>query len=530
MPEITRSKLRPLQSPASRIRSRTDVVEAEGVLALADRQETPADARIADLLLLAEALEAADVQILLARDDADRPILVVDESDRLAATRALVTACADEPFLAFALKRDLTARGEPVLIADGDVAPARTDRLLSLLRPRVDGAGVLHDGPDAGVRVEFWVRQGVEVRVPAPNALTRRRFVEADVHPATTERYGRAWPTIRDMFTDLASDVTFPIDMVFSWVDGTDKEWQRARARRMASYVVGEGDDAEARYRQIDELRYALRSVFTYLPWVRNIYIATDSKAPAWLAEHPRVRIVRSEEFFRDQAWLPTHNSQAVESQLHRIEGLSDHFIYSNDDMFIGRPLRPEAFFSPGGISRFIEADTRIGIGDNDPARSGFENAARVNRQVLRERFGRVITRHLEHAATPLTRSVIEEMEREFPEEFAATGASPFRAKDNISVTNSLYHYYALLTGRSVQNTDSNVLYVDTTTHKGLGLLKRLSKRRDYDFFCLNDGSFPEVAPDVRARKVTDFLERYFPLAAPWERAVESAQEPAQAG
>ena len=525
-----RSKLRPLQSPVARIRSRDDVVEVDGVLALASRRETPAEARVADLVLLADALEAADVEFLLVRTDDHRPVLVVDESERVAVTRALTAACADEPFLGVALKRDLTPRGEAVLLADGDVAPARTDRLLMLFRPRVDAAGALHADPSSGVRFEFWVRQGDEVRVPAPNALTRRRFVAADLHPAETRRYGRDWRTIRDMFTDLVSDVVFPIDIVFSWVDGTDKEWQRARARRMAAYVVGEGDDAEARYRQIDELKYALRSVHTHMPWIRTIFIATDSKAPAWLADHPKVRIVRSEEFFRDQDWLPTHNSQAVEAQLHRIEGLSDHFVYSNDDMFIGRPLRPEVFFSPGGVSRFIEASTRIGLGDNDPARSGFENAARVNRSLLLGRFGRVITRHLEHAATPLTRSVVEEMEREFPEEFEATAASPFRAKDNISVTNSLYHYYALLTGRAVQNTDSSVLYVDTTTHKGLGLLRRLLKRRDHDFFCLNDGSFPEVSPEVRRRQVTDFLERYFPLPAPWERDATEELGSARAG
>jgi hypothetical protein len=242
------------------------------------------------------------------------------------------------------------------------------------------------------------------------------------------------------------------------------------------------------------------------------------------------VRIVRSEEFFRDPGMLPTHNSQAVEAQLHLIPGLSEHFIYSNDDMFIGRPLRPEVFFSPGGISRFIEAETRIGIGENDAQRSGFENAARVNRKLLKERFGRVTTRHLEHAATPLRKSVIEELEREFPEEFAATAASPFRAADNISVTNSLYHYYALLTGRAVQNTDSNVLYVDTTTRKGLAMMKKLLRRRAWDFFCLNDGSFPEVSPEERARKVQAFLRRYFPIPAPWETEAAEVSPVSAAG
>ncbi|RZH81155.1 sugar phosphotransferase, partial [Staphylococcus aureus] len=100
----------------------------------------------------------------------------------------------------------------------------------------------------------------------------------------------------------------------------------------------------------------------------------------------------------------------------------------------------------------------------NNPARSGFENAARVNRQLLFDRFGQVITRHLEHTAVPLRKSVLIEMEREFPEEFARTAASPFRSDTDISVTNSFYHYYALMTGRAVPQEKAKVLYVDTTS------------------------------------------------------------------
>src|SRR3546814_12213730 len=71
--------------------------------------------------------------------------------------------------------------------------------------------------------------------------------------------------------------------------------------------------------------------------------------------------------------------------------------------------------------------------------------------------------RSLEHAATPLRKSVMAEMEREFAEYFAATAASTFRASSNISVTNSLYHYYTLMSGRSVVQKSAAVKYVDTT-------------------------------------------------------------------
>jgi hypothetical protein len=290
--------------------------------------------------------------------------------------------------------------------------------------------------------------------------------------------------------------------------------------------VVGEGDEAEARIRQIDELKYALRSVNMFAPWVRRIFIATDSRLPAWLADHPKITIVRAEEHFSDPVALPTYNSHAVESRLHHIPELAEHFLYSNDDMFFGRPLKASTFFSPGGVTKFIEAKTRIGLGVNDAARSGFENAARVNRQLIFERFGQVITRHLEHTAVPLRKSVLTEMEREFPAEFARTQASAFRSSTDISVTNSFYHYYALMTGHAVQQEKAKVLYVNTTTREGLGLLTELRKKRGYHFFCLNDSSFPEVSAAERAERVTDFLERYFPIPAPWEKISADENQP----
>ncbi|WP_245569454.1 stealth family protein [Agrococcus lahaulensis] len=502
---------------------RDDVVLQKGRYALLSGHMTPHESMVEDLLALRDALDAADIPCLLVRDDDGRPIVAVDKALRKELAAALAEAFADEPFYAEAIAPEKALGAGAVLLADGRLAGHRKAGAMRVYRPRVAPAGRLRYGRETAVQLELWRFGDETLKAPLPNALMRATMPRSEAVVDTVLRYGREWQTIRDMWEPLASDVSFDIDMVFSWVDGSSDEFQRERAKRMQAYVVGEGDDSEARFRQIDELKYALRSVHMHAPWVRRIFIATDSPAPEWLADHPKVTIVRAEEMFADPSVLPTHNSHAVEAQLHRIEGLSEHFLYSNDDMFFGRPLKPDVFFSPGGITKFVEATTRIGMGETHAKRSGHDNAARTNRRLLRERFGAITTRHLEHCAAPLRRSVMAELEAEFPEDFRRTAAARFRSATDISVTNSLYHYYALMTGRAVQQRDAKVQYIETTLKKALPAMARLLKKRDQDMFCLNDGSFPEISVEERTAAVRGFLEAYFPIPAPWERQATTA-------
>lgn len=511
---------------------RDDVVQREGRYALTSGHFTPHESMVEDLLAVAAALERADIDFLLARSSSDRPIIAVDRRRRREVEAAFATAFASEPFYALTLKKERkrelsdapyysVAEDLPnVLVADGTLSPMPKAKVFRLFRPRVEPIGRLRYGPESAPQLELWSFGDETIVAPTPNALTRRHLQRSEAAIATMTRWGREWPTLENMFADLASDVTFDIDMVFSWVDGSSAEYQRSRMQRMAEVVVGEGDDSAARYRQIDELKYALRSIYMFAPWIRRIFIATDSPAPAWLARHPRVIIVPAEKHFPDASTLPTYNSHAVESQLHHIPGLAEHFLYSNDDMFFGRQVSPTLFFSPGGVTKFVEARTRIGLGDTDPTRSGYENAARVNRELLRGRFGKVTTRHLEHCAAPLRVSVLNEMESEFAAEFRRTAASRFRSATDISVTNSLYHYYALMTGRAVVQTQARVRYIETTLRSALPAMDRLLRKRDQDMFCLNDGSKPEISDELRTNSVRSFLERYFPFPAPWEREV----------
>ena len=515
------TRLSALPSPSdpwSALLERADIVLHGGTLHLVHDDTTPSQAHTADLLLIAETLDAAGVAHLLIRHDLHTTALAVDLADAGRAWTALAALAAREPLY-------VKPKGTPAVPVTEYTPTEPGPSAVKVFRPRITSSATLRYGAGSGVRVEFWRFGDERVDAPAANALTRRSFPAEDLDRTTVTLHDRSWTTLEGMFDPHPAEFAGEVDMVFSWVDGSASEFQRQRAAQLSEYVVGEGDDGPARYRHVDELRYALRSVHMYAPWVRRIFIATDSPTPAWLREHPKVTVVRSEEFFADPSVLPTHNSHAVEAQLHRIEGLSEHFLYSNDDMFFGRPVTPELFFSPAGISSFVECDIRIGSGPTRPSRSGHDNALRVNRALLRERFGRTIVRDLEHCAAPLRRSILFELEREFPGEFARTAASRFRSATDVSVTNCLYHYYAQFTGRAIASTTPRVQYVQTTTAAGLRRMERLTDRR-VDMFCLNDGGETEVPEPVRVRAVTGLLERLFPIPAPWEdRSVSAAPE-----
>lgn len=140
------------------------------------------------------------------------------------------------------------------------------------------------------------------------------------------------------------------IDLVYLWVDGTDPAWL---AKKNACLPAGEQVRAdvagECRYVENDELRYSLRSVERYAPWVRRIYIVTDEQTPPWLdTSNPRVRIVSHREIMPAEI-LPVFNSTVIELYLPQIPGLAEHFLYANDDMFFNAPVGPDFFFDAAG-------------------------------------------------------------------------------------------------------------------------------------------------------------------------------------
>jgi hypothetical protein len=150
-----------------------------------------------------------------------------------------------------------------------------------------------------------------------------------------------------------------PIDAVILWVDGSDPVLAEKR-----NYYLGLEKKTGAhpgalptRFASSNEIRYCVLSILTFAPFIRNIFIVTDEQDPDLYedirARFPEkadcLRIVDHKEIFRGyEQYLPTFNSSSIHTMIWRIEGLSENFIYFNDDMILIREFKPEDWFIGG--------------------------------------------------------------------------------------------------------------------------------------------------------------------------------------
>ncbi|MCF3124805.1 stealth conserved region 3 domain-containing protein [Streptomyces arenae] len=484
---------------------------------LAERRDDLLAPRMAELNLelAASALESQDVPYCLVRTaDGTARTLAVDADERHRALKALAGALRGQPVYAELV--------HPRDAAPGTVLAERLDAIgelagVKLFRPVTTSTLSLRHGAGQACTVAFWPRAANGFfRAPFGSTLAGAELPSL-TSTATLRVAGRTYPTL-DVFTELlVKDVDFPVDAVYTWVDDSDPAWRAARDAALG-FDAPSADTGAVRFRNRDELRFSLRSLAMYAPWIRHVYLVTAGQRPAWLdRDHPGLTVVDHRELFADpDACLPTFNSHAIESQLHRIEGLSEHFLYFNDDMFLGRPTNPDTFFLSNGLPRFFWSSASVPalpVAEDD---EGYLAAAKNNRELLRGAFGRTATHSFFHVPYALRRSVLAEIAERFPEEWTATSRSRFRSTTDLALVSSLHQHYAYLTGRAVPGgiTYDFVDIGDRADHARLG---RLLQSRDKTAFCIGESPGGGMSDEETALAIRSFLTAYFPVRSPYE-------------
>ena len=327
------------------------------------------------------------------------------------------------------------------------------------------------------------------------------------------------------------------LDIVVTWVDDGDEQWRRLRDEYLGVSTDEEGASPQ-RFRDWGLLKYWFRGIDAHVPWVRRIHLVTENPVPDWLrTDHPRLNVVRHRDFIPEQ-YLPTFNSRAIEWNLHRIPGLSERFVYFNDDLFVLSPIGEDHFFE-GRLPRAFAVSNALSVGDNI-SHAMLNNVGVLNRHfdkrtVIRRSFRKWFSPHYgtgllqnlallpwkrftgfhnHHLALAMRRSVAQEIWEAEPELLDQTCRSRFRLYTDLNPF--LIPWWSICSGEFAPARKASYgRYLQITEENFDEVLEEVASGR-HAVVCVNDGPVPDFE---RARqKLVSVFENRLPRACSYER------------
>lgn len=315
-----------------------------------------------------------------------------------------------------------------------------------------------------------------------------------------------------------------PVDIVYLWVDGADPVWRNQRKQAYAAWVrqhpgaLAAFGNAAGRYRDNGELLFNLRALEKFFPNHGHVYIVTDGQTPRWLRPSSRVTVVDH------GALMPAASTQVfdsghIESYLHHIPGLSERFLYLNDDVFFGAPVDPGWWFGEH-LKVFAEGMPIAHYTELQPQGTALVNASIQSGQWLSQHYPkyRHDPRIFSHAPRPMLKSAALELERIAPALFAQLRSTTFRSWQIPPIVPDLLPRWMVHVGHAEQRT-LNPLHInsgDLRAEQQLGALLR--KFGKLPFFCINDTCDEAADDDLRLLRIAHTLEKLLPEPSPFER------------
>jgi hypothetical protein len=365
-------------------------------------------------------------------------------------------------------------------------------------------------------RLEFWDNLDGYYLAPTSNHISRRLYKDvANKNNIFKNNQIVDYKTI--LKKEHPEENTLEIDLVFTWVNSNDEDWQKLYEKYKPN--IEETDaTSTSRFLSRDELKYALRSWDKYGSFIRNIYIVSNCKPPQWLNldRESNIYWIDHEEIMPKEV-LPTFSSHAIETSLHKIKGLSNYFIYCNDDIVLTRNTTKNDFYYPNGIVKLkLEPYGNVNgeINENDP---DYLNAARNSNKLLEKTFNKTPTQLHTHSPQAMRADILSRMENEYKDYFQRTLKNRFRHITDISVTSYLYQHYAFLSGNAIQsNIKTELIHQNKQFKKIFNKILKTEENKRPLSVCLNDGEDSYLNESWNI-EVIKFLETLFPEPSKYE-------------
>ena len=285
------------------------------------------------------------------------------------------------------------------------------------------------------------------------------------------------------------------MDAVITYVDGSDPLWQQDYRTAVPGPVV------ERRYRGWETLPFLLRGIEKYMPFIERVFlvVSRESQVPVWV-NRDTLKVVLHKEII-PAAFLPTFNSTTIELFLYRIPGLSERYLYFNDDIFPMMECAEEDFFPEGRPATGFARHHFVG---ND-----FRRQTRRSYAIAREAIGlprTFVYLRPQHTCTPMLKSSCEAL-------FAKAGSKLLRTitpvRNACNVNQYVFLDYTLLSGKGInRRLDNQHVSLAAVSPRRLASIIAAPKRK---LLCINDVDMKPEKCEAFGKALLEALSKRFP-------------------
>lgn len=319
---------------------------------------------------------------------------------------------------------------------------------------------------------------------------------------------------------------------------GSDPEWRKSKNKHMG--LPDEESNGDVRYREWDNLKYWFRGVEKFAPWVNNVYFVTCGHYPEWLnLDCPKLKFVKHADYIPAE-YLPTFSANPIEINLHRINGLSEKFVYFNDDMFLIDHVKEEDFFKnnlplrridegvlPGPsrlMSGILMSDAWV-INKNFSKREvlkktfskyfNFKSGFKANlRKICLAPFPNFSVMTDPHLPSPLLKSTFEEVWNKELDILSKTSENKFRTSEDVN--QYLFKVWDVCEGNYVPTKYKKAKAISVTDDNYKEMAENIRKQK-YNQICLNDEASTKELDKIM-KEINVALESILPEKSMFER------------
>ena len=325
------------------------------------------------------------------------------------------------------------------------------------------------------------------------------------------------------------------IDFVILWVDGNDLEWQKEKAKYLPNKNT---DSRNIRYRDWENLKYWFRGVEKNAPWVNKIYFVTCGHYPEWLnKDNPKLVCIKHSDYM-PKKYLPTFSANPIELNLYKIKGLSEQFVYFNDDIFVVNSVKPTDFFKKGKpcdmavfnpisgrdetficleqnvnliLNRYFDFKTILkkNVTKYLNIRYGMHNF----RTLFCLPFRRIQGFYEQHSCNSFLKSTFKEVwDKEF-KTLDETSKRKFRSRQDVN--QYIFKYWQFCKGNFVpkKHKRKSIRIFDD-----LNNTYKILKQKKYKIICLNDSESTDDEFEIAKKKIINIFEKLLPEKSSFEK------------